>query len=102
MEEISDNCVPFGLQNKEKIIIEEFVSSNVKQAGTSQKVCKYLINKANKESRNGKCLKYLTIGIPADKEDFAEMMKTVISLMENIEFMKKKVNPLLFPVSFVL
>jgi hypothetical protein len=64
----------------------EKVRENHCVASVAKNISNYLTNKASDEN-----IKYLAICIPAYNEEFEEMLKTLITLMENVEFMKKKV-----------
>jgi hypothetical protein len=64
----------------------EKVRENHCVASVAKNISNYLTNKASDEN-----IKYLAICIPAYNEEFEEMLKTLVTLMENVEFMKRKV-----------
>jgi hypothetical protein len=70
-------------------VLDDFTYEEVKDdlcaARVSDEVCLYLIEKAELEGK-----KYLPVCIPCYNEDFLELLKTLVSLMENFEFMQKK------------
>ncbi len=72
-------------------VIDDFTYEEVREshciAAVSQEISRFLIEKAEMEGK-----KYLTVCIPAYNEDFLELLKTLTSLMENFEFMQKKVS----------
>lgn len=86
--------VPLGPLEK-KLVIDNFSYRSVREshcvARISKNICRHLVHQAQEED-----VKYLTICIPAYNEEYGEMMKTLITLMQNIEFMFKKVQ-FLFP-----
>ena len=71
-------------------IIDDFTYEEVRDnhciARIAPEVCRFLIEKANEEQT-----KYLPLCIPCYNENFEELLKTMISLMENFEFMQRKV-----------
>lgn len=78
--------------------VDDFTYEQVKEgtctAMCSTKIGNYLISKANDENT-----KYLAVCVPCYNEDLEEMLKTLISLMENFDFMIKKVRMLLFSLA---
>jgi hypothetical protein len=82
--------IPFGPLEK-KVLTDTYTYRGVREnhcvASVSRNICKHLVKKAEKEN-----VQYLTICIPAYNEEFEEMVKTLITLMENVQFMLKKVS----------
>jgi hypothetical protein len=72
-------------------VIDDFTYEEVRQehcvATIAKEVCRFLVEKADLEGK-----KYLPVCIPCYNEDFLELLKTLVSLMENFEFMQKKVS----------
>jgi cellulose synthase/poly-beta-1,6-N-acetylglucosamine synthase-like glycosyltransferase len=70
-------------------VIDDFTYEEVREnhcvATVANEVCRYLVEKAELEGK-----KYLPVCIPCYNEDFLELLKTLVSLMENFEFMQKK------------
>jgi hypothetical protein len=70
--------------------IDNFTYEDVKEGTcTAQKsriIGNHLIAKAEEEK-----VKYLCVCVPCYNEDLEELLKTLISLMENFDFMIKKV-----------
>lgn len=89
-DSLSQHFIPMGPLD-DLMLKDEFSFEDVRTvhcvATINKNICSHLIRKANDENK-----RYLTICIPAYNEEFEEMLKTLVSLMENIEFMKKKVN----------
>jgi hypothetical protein len=87
---MSDLYIPFGpLEGKP--IVDEFLYEDVNEgeckAFPSRNIGRYLIERAEIENT-----KYLTVCVPCYNEDLEEMLKTLVSLMENFDFMIKKVG----------
>lgn len=83
--------IPFGPWDKH-VVTDDFTYFDVKQnlcvAKISEKICEELKKNANTEN-----VKYLTICIAVYNEEFEEVLKTILSILNNIEFMKRKVKP---------
>ena len=81
--------LPFGPM-EEPLVFDNFSYEDVKTTQCIGKVCKnmcaQLVNDPDEKKR------YLTICVPCYNEDLDELLKTLLSLMENIEFMQRKVN----------
>lgn len=82
--------LPFG-PVEGKPVIDEFTYEDVKEteckALPSRTIGSYLIDRAEAEGT-----KYLCVCVPCYNEDLEELMKTLVSLMENFDFMIKKVS----------
>lgn len=74
-------------------MIDDFSFEQVKEkecvATVAEEVCGYLMEKADTES-----IKYLCVCVPCYNEDLSELLKTLVSLLENFEFMARKVSRL--------
>ena len=83
--------LPFGPYD-DKIIFDEFNYEEVNTTscmGTKAiHICDHLLNQPKTNIHQ----KYLAICVPCYNENIGELMKTIISLMENIEFMKKRIR----------
>lgn len=77
--------------------IDNFTYEDVKEgtctAQKSKEIGRHLMAKAHAEN-----VKYLCVCVPCYNEGLEELMKTMISLMENFDFMLKKVR---FTFSFL-
>jgi hypothetical protein len=86
--------LPFGPLD-EKPIVDDFTYEDVKdtecKAIAAMNLGRYLINRAEQEDS-----KYLCVCVPCYNEDLEELLKTLVSLMENFDFMIKKVPINLF------
>lgn len=87
---MADLYLPFGpLEGKP--INDDFKFEDVKEseckAFPSRNIGRYLIERAEVENT-----KYLCVCVPAYNEDLDELLKTLVSLMENFDFMIKKVR----------
>jgi hypothetical protein len=75
----------------DQFLVDVFSFEKVREkhcvASVSENISNYLTNKAANEN-----IKYLAVCIPAYNEEFEEMLKTLVTLMENVEFMKRKVS----------
>lgn len=81
------------------LVIDDFSYDDVNQKECVAKVCKNICNLFVEEAEaNGVC--FLTICIPCYNENVDELMKTISSLMSNIEFIKHKVY--IFPGSIYI
>ncbi|RYH30586.1 hypothetical protein EON65_04710 [archaeon] len=71
-------------------IVDEFTYEEVKEkecfATVAEEICSHLLQKA--ESDN---VKFMTVCVPCYNEDLSELLKTLVSLLENFEFMERKV-----------
>ncbi len=87
---MADLYLPFGpLEGKP--VNDDFNYDDVKEgeckAFPSRNIGRYLIDRAEVENT-----KYLCVCVPAYNEDLEELLKTLVSLMENFDFMIKKVQ----------
>lgn len=77
--------------------VDDFTYEQVKEstctAQMSINIAHHLITQAEQEG-----VKYLCVCVPCYNEDFEELLKTLLSLMENFDFMIKKVG--FFPIPF--
>ena len=73
----------------QSIVVDEFTYSQVKEAEclgqVCRKVCKELKRSLGKDRR-----KFLCVCVPCYNESTDDLMKTIASLMENVDFMKHK------------
>jgi hypothetical protein len=71
-------------------VYDSFTYEDVREshcvASVSKYVCEHLVNKARAEEK-----RFLAVCLPAYNEDLDEMIKTLVSLMKNFEFMQRKV-----------
>ncbi len=85
-----DLYIPIGPVDNH-CVVDEFTFTEVREthcvASVSENISNYLIDTAITEKK-----KYLTVCIPAYNEEFEEMLKTLVSLMESIEYMQRKVK----------
>ena len=81
--------LPFGPMEGE-LIFDEFTFEEVKTTECMGKVCKNICGSLLDDPDPNK--KYLTICVPCYNEDLDELLKTLYSLMENVEFMQRKVS----------
>jgi hypothetical protein len=90
--------LPFGPMD-EPILFDNFSYEDVKTKECLGKVCKnicgHLLNDPDEKKR------YLTICVPCYNEDLDELLKTLFSLMENIEFMQRKVPNNFLPLTHI-
>jgi hypothetical protein len=81
--------LPFG-PVEGKGVFDDFTYEDVNEseckAFPSRNIGSFLIDKAEKEGT-----KYLCVCVPCYNEDLEELLKTLVSLMENFDFMIKKV-----------
>lgn len=72
-------------------IIDEFSYEEVKEgqcvATVSTNICHHLQNLTESDGS-----KYMCVCVPCYNEDLSELLKTLVSLLENFEFMEKKVS----------
>ncbi len=77
----------------EPLIIDNFSYEQVKKtkcaATVCQNICQYLSTAAELEHAE---VKYLLICVPCYNENLEELMKTFLSLLENFDFMQRKVQ----------
>ena len=87
---MSELYLPFG-PLEGQAVIDNFTFEDVKEseckAFPSRNIGRYLIDRAKAENT-----KYLCVCVPAYNEDLEELLKTLVSLMENFDFMIKKVS----------
>lgn len=90
MENDSELFVPFGPID-DPMIKDDFTFSDVKGSECVAVACKNISAVLNaRAAENGST--YLTICVPCYNEELEEFYKTILSLMENVEFMKKQVR----------
>jgi hypothetical protein len=87
---MKDIYIPLG-PLPEKLVVEHFQKKEVRdgkcRAKVSPSISDMLISRAAVENKQ-----YITICIPAYNEEFPDMLKTILSVMKNFEFMHKKVQ----------
>lgn len=75
-------------------IIDNYTFEEVKEkecvASIAEELSQFLLEKADVEG-----IKYLCICVPCYNEDLSELLKTLLSLLENFEFMERKVKSLI-------
>lgn len=81
--------LPFGPVEQE-IIFDDFTYEDVKTTNCVGKVCRNICSELINDPDENK--RYLTICVPCYNEDLDELLKTLFSLMENVEFMQRKVS----------
>jgi len=81
--------LPFGPVEQE-IIFDDFTYEDVKTTNCVGKVCRNICTELINDPDENK--RYLTICVPCYNEDLDELLKTLFSLMENVEFMQRKVS----------
>jgi cellulose synthase/poly-beta-1,6-N-acetylglucosamine synthase-like glycosyltransferase len=89
--------LPFGPMEG-ALIYDNFTYEDVKTTQCLGKVCTNICTQLLEDPDPNK--RYLTICVPCYNEDLDELLKTLLSLMENIEFMQRKVcqiRPKRFP-----
>jgi hypothetical protein len=89
---MSEIVYPFGPMdtNDFPLVIDDFTFDDVNQNDCVGKSCKNICYHFVEEAEtNGVC--FLTICIPCYNENVDELMKTISSIMNNIEFIKHKV-----------
>lgn len=79
---------PFGPM-EEELIYDNFTYEQVKTTECLGRVCTNICTQLMEDPDENK--RYLTICVPCYNEDLDELMKTLYSLMENVEFMQRKV-----------
>ncbi len=86
-----ENDLPLGPVD-EPLVIDDFSYEEVKTkkcaASVCENICEYLMAAASDDSEK----KYLAICVPCYNENLEELMKTFLSLMENVDFMQRKVR----------
>lgn len=80
--------LPFG-PVEEPLVFDSFTFEDVKAKQCVARVCKNICSGLVND-RGEKM--YLTICVPCYNEHLDELMKTIHSLMENVEFMQRKVS----------
>jgi hypothetical protein len=80
--------LPFGPMEG-SLIFDNFTYEDVKTTQCLGKVCTNICTHLLDDPDTNK--RYLTICVPCYNEDLDELLKTLLSLMENIEFMQRKV-----------
>jgi hypothetical protein len=83
---------PFGPMESE-LIYDNFSYEEVKTTECLGRVCTNICSHLMEDPDENK--RYLTICVPCYNEDLDELMKTLYSLMENVEFMQRKVQSVL-------
>lgn len=81
--------LPFG-PVEEPLIFDNFSYEDVKTTHCVGRVCENICAELLTDPDEHK--KYLTICVPCYNEDLDELLKTLYSLMENVEFMQRKVR----------
>ena len=84
-----DLDLPFGPM-EEPLVFDNFTYEDVKTNQCIGKVCRNICTQFLDDPDENK--RYLTICVPCYNEDLDELLKTLLSLMENIEFMQRKVQ----------
>lgn len=90
---MSEIVYPFGPMDIHDfpLVVDDFTFDEVNQKDCVATVCKQICSLFVEEGEaNGVC--FLTICIPCYNENVDELMKTISSIMNNIEFMKHKVS----------
>jgi hypothetical protein len=91
---MADQYLPLGPVDGPPYV-DDFSYEDVKEgtctAQPSKRIGQYLMDRAEQDTTN-----YLCVCVPCYNEDLDEMMKMVISLMENFDFMIKKVRLVIF------
>lgn len=80
--------LPFGPTNGE-LAFDDFSEKEVNGAHCSGQVCQQVCK--DLEAQYGANKKFLTICIPCFNEELQELIKTIDSVMKNVEFMQRKV-----------
>jgi hypothetical protein len=82
--------IPFGPVDKE-FLVDNFSYLDVQRnhcvADISKNICKLLVGKANEER-----VKYLAVCMTLYNEEFPEMYKTLLTLLENFEYLIREVK----------
>lgn len=86
---MSMDQLPFGPM-EEPLTFDNFSYEDVKTKECLGKVCTNICTKLLDDPDQNK--RYLAICMPCYNEDLDELLKTLFSLMENIEFMQRKVT----------
>ncbi len=80
--------IPLGPLNR-PLVVDNFSYEDVKQTKCFASVSKNICEALKKEAPSAET-RYLCICLPCYNEQFEELLKTFLSLMENIEFMQRK------------
>lgn len=82
--------IPLGSVDQTQWVCDSFTFDEVETihcvAGVCRNVSQYLLDQLQGTNK-----KYLAVCIPCFDEEIEVFMKTLVSVMENIEFMQKKV-----------
>jgi hypothetical protein len=81
--------IPLGPVDQ-SIIVDNFTYKQVKNKKCSASICNNICD--NLIQTSNVYIKYLCICVPCYNEDLKELTKTLMSIMENVEFMQRKVT----------
>lgn len=76
----------------EPLIFDDFTYEEVRKTKCFASVCENICGNLLEAAAGNPDTTYLTVCVPCYNENLEELMKTFLSLMENIDFMKRKVG----------
>ncbi len=95
-----DSDLPLGPVD-EPLVIDDFTYEEVKTKKCFASVCENICDSLMAAASENPDTKYLTVCVPCYNENLEELMKTFLSLMENIDFMQRKVFDFLSHFEFL-